>query len=86
MPPLVADIHGPEWVITHKGQRISQFLITAKNVDVASAANLPAITLPTASDSSKDKLPIGMELASMTGFDRKLIADARALEKVILGA
>lgn len=85
MPPLVSDIHGPEWVIDHKGQNVSQFLITAKNTDVAAAANLPAITLPSEARSDKDHLPIGIELASLTGYDRRLIASARALEKLILG-
>jgi Asp-tRNA(Asn)/Glu-tRNA(Gln) amidotransferase A subunit family amidase len=60
-------------------------LITAKNVDVASAANLPAISLPSSKMSDKDNLPIGFELASLTGFDRKLISVARAVENVISG-
>ena len=68
-----------------QGQRVSQFMFSAKNVDVASAANLPAITLPTSSMSDKDNMPIGMEIATITGYDRKLIAVARSLEKIILG-
>jgi Asp-tRNA(Asn)/Glu-tRNA(Gln) amidotransferase A subunit family amidase len=46
---------------------------------------LPAITLPTSSMSNKDNMPIGMELATITGYDRKLMAVARSLEKIILG-
>ena len=60
-------------------------MISAKNTDVASAANLPAISLPTSTMSNKDRMPIGMELASITGYDRKLIAVARSLENIILG-
>jgi Asp-tRNA(Asn)/Glu-tRNA(Gln) amidotransferase A subunit family amidase len=60
-------------------------MISAKNADVASAANLPAISLPISSMSDKDHMPIGMELASVTGYDRRLIAVARALENIILG-
>lgn len=85
MPPKIEDIHGPEWMITHNGEKISQFLITAKNADVASAANLPAISLPSVHQPSKDNLPIGVELASLTGYDRRLIAVARAVEKIVLG-
>lgn len=72
-------------MITHNGEKISQFLITAKNADVASAANLPAISLPSVQQPSKDNLPIGVELASLTGYDRRLIAVARAVEKIVLG-
>lgn len=85
LPPKIADIHGPEWTLTHNGQKVSQFMITAKNVDVASAANLPAISLPSVPNPSKDNLPIGVEIASLTGYDRKLISVARAIEKVVLG-
>jgi Asp-tRNA(Asn)/Glu-tRNA(Gln) amidotransferase A subunit family amidase len=60
-------------------------LITTKNVDVASCANMPAITLPSVLNPTKDNLPIGMELATITGYDRRLISVARAVEKVILG-
>jgi Asp-tRNA(Asn)/Glu-tRNA(Gln) amidotransferase A subunit family amidase len=60
-------------------------MYSSKNTDVASAANLPAITLPTSSMSNKDNMPIGMELATITGYDRKLVAVARSLEKIILG-
>ncbi len=85
MPSKIEEIHGPDWTIEVKGERVSQFMLSAKNVDVASAANLPAITLPTSSMSNKDNMPIGMELASITGYDRKLIAVARSLENIILG-
>ena len=84
-PPKIEDVHGPEWTIDHKGQKVSLFLLFTKNVDVASAANLPAITLPIIQNPEKDKLPIGVELASLTGYDRKLFAVSRALEKIILG-
>ena len=85
MPPKIEEIHGPEWTVEINGQKVSQFMISAKNADVASAANLPAISLPTSSMSSKDRMPIGMELASVSGYDRKLIAVARSLEKIVLG-
>ena len=85
MPPKISDIHGPEWTIKHNGQQISQFLITTKNADVASVANLPAITLPSISKPSSSNMPIGIEIAGMTGRDRHLIAVARAIEKVVLG-
>jgi hypothetical protein len=35
--------------------------------------------------SNKDHLPIGMEIAAFTGYDRHLISIARGLEKVIIG-
>jgi len=85
MPPKISDIHGPEWTVDVNGQKVSQFLISSKNADVASAANLPAICLPTSSMSGKNHLPIGMELAAFTGYDRHLFSIARGVEKVILG-
>jgi Asp-tRNA(Asn)/Glu-tRNA(Gln) amidotransferase A subunit family amidase len=85
MPSKISDIHGPEWTINVNGQKVSQFFISSKNADVASAANLPAICLPTSSMSTKDHLPIGMEIAAFTGYDRHLISISRALEKVVKG-
>lgn len=59
-------------------------MITAKNVDVASAANFPAISLPTQSSYNQGELPINVELACLTGYDRKLLTIAKSVEKVLL--
>ncbi len=85
MPPKIENVHGPEWVVEVNGQKVSQFMISAKNADVASAANLPAICLPTSTMSTKEFLPVGVEIAGFTGLDRKLISTARAIESTLLG-
>lgn len=84
IPPKISDIHGPEWTIEHNGQKMAEFLISTKNVDVASAGNFPAISLPTQATYESGELPINIELATLTGYDRKLLTIAKSVEKALL--
>jgi Asp-tRNA(Asn)/Glu-tRNA(Gln) amidotransferase A subunit family amidase len=68
-------------MVTHNGKKVPQLAKSIHNTTPAAVVNFPCISLP--ARDPRVGLPINMELCAPTGDDSKLIAIAKAVEKVI---
>ena len=70
---------GVDETVKHLGQEWAVILLVINNVDPASVAGLPGITMPCgrAKDSG---VPFGIEIDTLTGNDERLIEVARSIE------
>jgi len=82
LPFKIDDWTGPELKGIHNGKEVKHFEKSTHNSRVISNLNFPSISLPTRKPG--EGLPVGMEVAAPTGDDRRLIAIARVIEKVLL--
>jgi len=73
--PKVAIASNPD------SSSLANFLLFIQNTDPGSNAGVPGIQLPVALGATS-KLPVGLELDSPAGSDRKLLAIGMAFEKV----
>jgi Asp-tRNA(Asn)/Glu-tRNA(Gln) amidotransferase A subunit family amidase len=67
---------------SHLGEKKSSTLaISIRNTDPGSNAGIPGISLP--AGLSNDGMPIGVELDGPSGSDRRLLAIAEAVERIL---
>jgi len=66
--------------IDHRGQRHQTLLLAIRNTNPGSVAGVPGISLPAG---VVDGLPIGIELDGRSGDDRRLLAIAQLIERVL---
>jgi indoleacetamide hydrolase len=60
---------------------LQNFLLYIQNTDPGSNAGVPGLQIPIALGAAS-QLPVGLELDSATGSDRRLLAIGLALEKL----
>lgn len=84
LPVKVDDFKGPDFTIEHNGKTYVQVLKSIQNCDIGSNTNSPCITMPDRHYMS-GSFPVNMEVCTVSGEDKKLIAVARRVEKVLLG-
>lgn len=79
--PLPARPIGEDGTVALHGQRVPTFATYIRNTDPGSNAGLPGISIPVGL--TADGLPVGLELDGPVLSDRRLIAIARAFERVL---
>ncbi len=79
--PLPARPIGDDETVALHGQRVPTFATYIRNTDPGSNAGLPGISIPVGL--TADGLPVGLELDGPVLGDRRLIAIARAIERVL---
>ena len=67
--------------VTFEGEQIPTFPAYIRNTDPASNAGIPGISIP--AGQSPEGLPIGLELDGPVGSDRRLLAIAAAVERLL---
>ena len=82
-PPLMmpAPLIGQETEIDIGGKKIPYFVAFGRNALVGSCASLPSVVVP--AGLTKNGLPIGIEFDGLNGQDRKLLALALGVERVL---
>jgi mandelamide amidase len=79
--PVPAPRIAEEVSMMHLGAKVSTLLISIRNTDPGSNAGIPAISLP--AGLGNDGMPIGVELDGPSGSDRRLLAIAEAVERIL---
>lgn len=79
-PVVACTLSGGGQMIVCEGRELPAFPTWVRNVDAASCAGIPAISLPCGRD--REGLPVGVELDAPPGQDRRLLAIARCVESI----
>ena len=79
--PLAAAPIGEDETVSLNGERVPTFATFIRNTSPGSVAGIPGISLPAAL--TQGGLPLGFELDGPEGSDARLLAIARAVEKVL---
>ena len=77
-------IVGSEQTVTLNGKQLATFSAYIRNTDPSSNAGTPGISLPLSK--TAEGLPIGIELDGPVNSDRKLLAIAAAVERILAAA
>lgn len=81
--PLPARPIGEDETVRLNGREVPTFGTYLRNVDPISNAGMPGISLPCGNTSAG--LPVGIEIDSLDGQDRRLLSMAESVERVLLG-
>lgn len=79
--PLPAALIGEDETVQLNGQTVPTFLTFARNAAPGSLVGVPGISLPMGCNAAG--LPLGIALDGPVGSDRRLLALAQALEKLL---
>ena len=79
--PLPAAPIGEDETVLMNGERVPTFFTFIRNSSPGSVAGIPGISLPAAMTAAG--LPLGLELDGAAGADARLLAVARAVERVL---
>lgn len=79
--PLPARLIGQDETVELNGRRVPTFDAYIRNVDPASNAGIPGISIPAGLTASR--LPVGIEIDGPAGSDTRLLAIAHRIEKVV---
>ncbi|CDW72721.1 UNKNOWN [Stylonychia lemnae] len=82
LPFRFDDYNPQDHSVSHNGSRMNQLDITFQNSVLGSIVNGPCVTLPI--QTVKGNLPVGLEIQSLTGDDKKLLAIAKYIEDVLI--
>jgi mandelamide amidase len=78
--PLPARPIGQDQTVELNGRQVSTLLTYIRHTDPGSNAGIPGVSVPIGM--TGDGLPVGLELDGPAGSDRRLLAVARAVERV----
>ncbi|WP_322009377.1 indoleacetamide hydrolase [Paraburkholderia sp. J12] len=79
--PLTARPIGEDETVEFEGKRVPTFATFIRHTDYGSNAGLPAISIP--AGMTRNGMPVGIELDGREGDDRRLLAIAAAIERVL---
>ncbi|MBO9195984.1 indoleacetamide hydrolase [Rhizobium sp. 16-449-1b] len=79
--PLPAPLIGQDNFVVLNGRALPTFSTVVRNTGPGSLAGIPGVSLPVGF--TKDGLPVGLALDSVSGSDRLLLAVAAAIERAI---
>lgn len=80
-PLPAAPIRGHDETVELNGRSVSTFFTYIRLTDPGSNAGIPGLSLPIGL--TRERLPVGLELDAPAGSDRRLLAIALALERVL---
>src|SRR5437870_10642195 len=75
-----SDLIGQDQTVELNGRQVSTLLTYTRHTDPGSNAGIPGVSVPIGM--TGDGLPVGLELDGPAGSDRRLLAVARAVERV----
>lgn len=81
--PLPARlIQGSDTMVELNGKQVPTFPTYIRNVDPSSNAGIPGLSIPI-NPANEDSLPVGMEIESLAGQDRRLLAIGQLIETIL---
>ena len=81
--PVAPTRIGDDAAVTLGGRELSLFSAMSRNVSLASCADMPSLALPAGTADSG--VPIGLELAGLSGNDRRVLRIGHAIEHILTG-